>query len=306
MANEMTCITSRQIPNQFHFVFGLKPQTMPFHLMHYLCLESCRVVNHPDKITFYYHYEPYGKYWDLIRDRLSLVKVELPAFPNEYKYQDKNLDQYRYAHISDFVRLEVLFEHGGVYADIDTIFVNKIPDSLFSKAFVLGKEDDIESPGSKQKRPSLCNAVIMSERHALFGEKWLGEMADAFDGTWSNHSTLLPRKLSEQYPDLIHIEPSQTFYRHMWTTEGLHTLLQGCDPDFRGVASLHLWSHLWWSKHRRDFSNFHGGKMTESFIRRVDTTYNLAARKFLPDTRTTALFEALKRSVKHFKSKTRP
>ena len=33
---------------------------------------------------------------------------------------------------------------------------------------------------------------------------------------------------------------------------------------------------------RRDFSTVHGGKLTEDYIRRVDTTYNRVARRFLP------------------------
>ena len=46
------------IPNIFHFVFGLKEQTEPFHLMYYLCLASCIEVNTPDKVCFHYHHEP--------------------------------------------------------------------------------------------------------------------------------------------------------------------------------------------------------------------------------------------------------
>lgn len=278
-------IGQQRIPNQFHFVFGLKRQEAPFHLVHYLCLESCRVVNRPEKIFFYYHYEPHGRYWDLIRDKLVLVAVDLPVFPLQYEYPDKIMDQYRYAHLSDFLRLEMLLAEGGIYADIDTIFVNKIPEKLFSKAFVLGKESDIECAAPPHKRPSLCNALIMAEPNATFGKKWLSEMENAFDGTWSNHSTLLPQRLSELYPEHIHVEPQYTFYKHMWTQEGIRTLLEGCDADFTDVASMHLWSHLWWSKHRRDFSDFHGGKITEHHIRRVDTTYNLVARKFLPAAR---------------------
>ena len=107
-------------------------------------------------------------------------------------------------------------------------------------------------------------------------------MDKAFDGAWSSHSTLLPQQLSEQYPNLIHIEPSRTFYKHMWTREGIHTLLKGYDPDYSGMVSMHLWSHLWWSKRRRDFSAFHAGLLDEEYIRNVDTTYNMVARKYLP------------------------
>jgi len=273
---------SRRIPKQFHFVFGLKKQTEPFHLVHYLCIESCRVVNRPEKIYFYYCYEPRGRYWELIREKIEPVRVGLDDFISAFSYSDKRVEQYQYAHHSDFIRLEKLLEHGGVYADMDTLFVAEIPEGLYEQPFVLGREDDIICQTTGCRRRSLCNAFIISEKEAAFGEKWLEKMRESFDGSWSNHSTLLPQILSEKHPDLIHIEPSRTFYKHMWTREGIEMLFKGCDTDYTGVVSMHLWSHLWWSKRRRDFSDFHAGLLTEEYFRSVDSTYTVAARRFLP------------------------
>ncbi|HXD22716.1 MAG TPA: hypothetical protein VN613_05100, partial [Gemmatimonadaceae bacterium] len=131
-------------------------------------------------------------------------------------------------------------------------------------------------------QPSICNAFIMSEKDAAFGRRWLEEMPSAFNGSWSEHSTRLTHELAERYPAMVHVEPMRTFYKHPWTREGLRTLLQGCDRDFDGVVSMHLWSHLWWSRWRRDFSDFHAGLLTEHHVRSVDTTYNIVARRFLP------------------------
>ena len=36
------------IPRVAHFIWGLREQDEPFHLIHYLCLESCRRVLQPD------------------------------------------------------------------------------------------------------------------------------------------------------------------------------------------------------------------------------------------------------------------
>lgn len=272
-----------RIPNVFHFVFGLRKQTEPFHLVFYLCLESCLRVQNPEALYLYYHYEPYGPYWDLIKGRITLVRIHTNEFVDQFQYQDRFVKKYSYAHQSDFVRLEKLIEYGGVYADIDTIFVNPLPAHLFDQSFVLGKEDDIVEQGTGETRSSLCNAFIMSERDSSFGQQWLHAMAGAFDGSWSRHSTLLPYELSQAYPESIHIEPPRTFYKHMWTLEGIHTLFEGCDADFEGVVSFHLWSHLWWEKRRKDFSDFHAELISEEHIRREDTTYNLVARRFLPD-----------------------
>ena len=271
------------IPNQFLFVYGLKKQEEPFHLVHYLALESCLRVNKPDNIYFFYHYEPYGPYWMKIRPHLTLVKVEPNSLIRRFRYGfwNRGCRFYRYAHHADFIRLDKLLVMGGIYADIDTLFVNPLPPWLFEKTFVLGREHEICDAKGKS-HSSLCNALIMSEAEAPFGRLWRNAMDQAFNGSWSNHSTLLPHRLSAENPELIHIEPPRSFYRYMWTREGIRHLLEECDRDFTGIYNIHLWAHLWWSKERRDFSDFHAGLLTESFVRDKDTTYNIAARPFLP------------------------
>ena len=270
------------VPNLFHFVFGLQKQKEPFHLVHYLCLESCLQVNEPDQVFFHYHYEPYGPYWDRIKNRITPVQVDLQPFVQDYRYRDRGIKKYSYAHQADFIRIDKLIEHGGVYADIDSIFVNPLPDPLFHQSFVLGREDDVVCQDTGQIRRSLCNALIMSTPGSPFARLWRARMEEAFNGSWSNHCTLLPHVLSEERPDWIHVEPSRSFYNFMWTRDGIHTLLEGCDTDLEGVYSIHLWAHLWWEKKRRDFSDFHVGMITEKNIREKDTTYNLIARRFLP------------------------
>ena len=54
------------IPNQFHFVFGLKEDFggKPFNILHYLAIKSAYDLNKPDAMYFYYTYEPSGEYWD--------------------------------------------------------------------------------------------------------------------------------------------------------------------------------------------------------------------------------------------------
>jgi FkbM family methyltransferase len=265
------------IPNIFHFVFGLKEQVEPFHLIFYLCLKSCLEINNPDAIYVYYHHLPHGRYWDLIRDQIKPVWIPLDTPVTNYIYEQKGLTKLRYAHESDFIRLEKLIEHGGIYADMDTIFVNPIPAVLYEKSFVLGREDNVLG------KPSLCNAFIMAEKKARFGQLWLDGMKNSFNGTWSEHSTLFPARLAETHPELIHLEPSRTFYKHMWTKEGLRNLFENLDPDMDGVVSLHLWAHIWWKRRWPKKVNMHANHLTETYIRKVDTTYNLLARPYLPN-----------------------
>jgi len=272
---------SQNIPNRFHFVFGLKRQWRPFHLLHYLCLESCWQVNKPEKIYFHHDRIPHGKYWDRIKDRLTLVKVDPDKFVTDFTYKDRGINPYRYAHHSDFIRLRQLNKYGGIYADMDTLFINPYPKDLLTHKFVLGREGDVFDAKTQEPKPSICNALIMSEPKADFGKLWLDRSREAFNGTWSNHSTLLPYRLSQEKPDWVHVEPARSFYSYMWTIEDISSLFEKCEDDWNNAYSIHLWSHLWWARRRKDFSRVHAGMFTEKYIKNVDTTFNLVARRYL-------------------------
>lgn len=276
------------IPNQFHFVFGLKPQTEPFHLVFYLCLESCRRVNRPAAIHLHYHYEPYGPWWERIRPHLQLHRLEPVRFitrnPSYWRHaegrfiREMELD---YAHQSDFARLAILKQHGGVYADIDTLFVKPLPAGLFGHDFVLASEGEMRDPASGAAYDSLCNALILSRPGARFARQWLDEMYELFDGTWNRHSCYGASMLARRMPEAIHVAPRRYFYRYACSREDLALLLEGRDRDLADVYSIHLWNHLWWEPARTDFSPCHKHRLTEAHIRSVDTTYNLLARPFL-------------------------
>ena len=200
---------------------------------------------------------------------------------SRFVYHDPAANHYRYAHEADFLRLEMLVAAGGVYADMDTLFVNPIPPELFEKPFVIGREQDFQASPGAPPQPSICNALLMSEPDSKFGRLWLERMSSAFDGTWSAHSCQLPQQLSAEHPDLVHIEPQRSFFHHACTIEGIRMLFEGCDPDLEGIYSMHLWHHLWAPWWRRDFTRFHEGRLTETYIRRADTTYGFASSRFL-------------------------
>lgn len=275
------------IPKHFHFVFGLKPQDEPFHLAFYLCLKSCLEVNQPDQLSFYYHYEPHGEWWQKIKPHLNLVKVDLVDFVtgnteyakhHEGNYiQSMNLD---YAHQADFIRLSKLIEHGGVYADMDTLFVNPMPDSFYQNDFVAGVEGYIDDDQGKPQQ-SICNALMLSAKDARFPDRWLKNMFKVFDGSWSRHSNIEASDLATRHPEEITVVPQVHFYKHTFYPEAIDTLFVGLDADFEDVYSMHLWSHLWWSRSRVDFSKFHAGLLNEEYVRKYDTTYSVVARKFL-------------------------
>jgi hypothetical protein len=278
-----------EIPRVFHFVFGLRPQAEAFPLAYYLCLESCRRVQEPDALAFHCHHEPHGPWWDRIRPHLTLTRIEPEAFVvGNPRYLDHNEGQFirrtglDYAHQSDFIRLKVLLAHGGVYADIDTLFVRPFPDAFYRESFVIGEEDPVVPHGGGPAQASLCNAILMARSGSAFAQEWLARMYRVFDGSWSRHSCTEAARLRDECPGDVRVVRSDYFYPHMWTPEGLANLFERRAPLPDVTVSVHLWSHLWWEKHRVDFSRFHGGLLTEAYVRHADTTYAELARPFLP------------------------
>jgi glycosyltransferase involved in cell wall biosynthesis len=270
-----------RIPNIYHFVFGLKPQIEPFHLLHYLCLASCAAVNKPERIILHLRNEPWGELWDLIRPKVEIAPIPESELEISFPYQDETIRKFSYAHVSDFIRLRALHDQGGIYADMDTLFIAPPPPELFSQSCVMGRElVDVSAPA--QPEGSLCNAYIMAEPQAPFLAKWRERMPEAFDGSWSNHSTFLPYRLSREFPDLIRVEPESRFFAFDWTRKGVKQLFeQDCAPP-AGAVSIHLWAHLWWDADRTDISDFNHTLLTPDYVAHAPVTYARLARRFLP------------------------
>lgn len=251
--------------------------------MHYLCLRSCLERNAPDAIHLHYVHEPWGELWDAIRPHLTLRPLEGALPLSGYRYAEGSSSAaYGYAHASDFLRVDILQREGGVYADMDTLFLHPLPDVLFENQYVMGHETVDTTAAAAILGGSLCNAFLMAEAGSEFGALWYDKMSAHFDGSWSRHSTFLPYELSVQHPQIIHVEPQSSFFSLDWTAEGIARIFERFETFQEEVYSLHLWAHLWWSESRVDISRFHQGRLTTEYVAHAETTYAHYARTLLP------------------------
>lgn len=250
------------IPKEFHFIFGLKEQTAPLHMVHALAVKSCIAVNRPDSVVFHHHFEPYGPWWDWLRPHLTLEKARPPR-------EIAGMPISSYAHQADVLRLEILMANGGVYADMDTLFVHPMPDELYTHPFVM----------APQGHEGLCNALMMAEKGSRFAAAWLKDHVHCFQGgepgsrEWDNHSIFYPSLLARKMPDAIHIEPQKSFFHFLYTRAGIAAMFDRNEPLDSDVYSLHLWENCSWSRIQG---------LTPEVLRSEDTTYNRIARTFLP------------------------
>jgi len=217
------------IPNILHFCFGLQKQTEPFAFVYYLAILSAKFVNNPDKIYFYYHYEPYGEYWDKIKNLLVLEHVDIPTHLG-----DKPL--VKTAHKADIVRMTKLMERGGVYMDIDTISIRPYTDLLSNKCVLCWEQENMY----------ICNAIMLTEPNSDFFKLWMHNYYSWFrtEG-WSEASVILPARLYASLNDksIVNVLDSDYFFR------------PGCEHHSRifrdaGVPvpdkliTLHLWESM--------------------------------------------------------------
>ena len=219
-----------KIPNIQHFIYGLQEQTEEFLFVYYLSVWSAYKVNSPEKIYFYYHWEPFGKWWNKIKEipNLELVKVDLPTHIGNHVIT-------KTAHRADKLRMDILFEKGGVYMDIDTISV-KPYHYLLENDVVLGKE----LHHSTREWHGLCNAIIFSKPNSEFFKRWLEYYPRIFKPNgWGEASIHLPKVLAKHLPDLVTLLEADYMFLPNWN-ETKKIFVEDYDiPE--NLTILHYW-----------------------------------------------------------------
>tara|TARA_Y100000992_G_scaffold190804_1_gene129408 strand:+ start:127 stop:1593 length:1467 start_codon:yes stop_codon:yes gene_type:complete len=213
------------IPNICHFIFGFKEQKEDFLFVYYVAVYSAHLINNPDNIFFYYHYEPHGKWWEKLKTipNIKLEKVDIPTHIG-------NKEIIKYAHKADWLRMNVLYNKGGIYLDIDTICIRPWKD-LLKNDVVLGKQ--IPYVG-------ICNAIMFTKAKSDFFRIWMEQYEKYFVPTgWNESSIELPYNLSNKHSNLLHLkEPDVFFLPHWGETEKIFELNNEIPEK---VVSLHLW-----------------------------------------------------------------
>lgn len=197
-SNNFSNQNTRTVPNIIHFIYGFIPQETPFEYYKYIAITSAYLINKPDKMYFYYKYEPFGFYWDKVKHLLELKKIEPPVY-----FLGKEIKHY--AHQSDILRLQILYNYGGIYLDIDTICLKSLKD-FFEFNLTIGYQGD----------HGLCNAILIAKPQNNFIKEWLQAYktfrSTGKDQFYDEHSVILPMKMAFNRTDINVLEPNKFFY----------------------------------------------------------------------------------------------
>lgn len=218
------------IPNLIHYTFGFDEKfcNKPLSRFHFWNVLSARKYNPKYEIVLHYIYEPVeNEWWENIRQLCHLNKLngtDVDRLP--FKYTE---------HKVDLFRIQQLYNMGGIYFDLDVICLKSMDDFL-SKSCVMGLEH------GNGEIIGLCNAVVLSELRSDFLKLWISEFLSDYREQWEYNCVRMPYALSKTYPNLLHIEPSCSFFKFSWDELGKQQLFNENHP-FDDCYCAHLWEH---------------------------------------------------------------
>jgi autotransporter strand-loop-strand O-heptosyltransferase len=222
-----------------HFIFFLSENLarIPFSFVHWAAIKSAMKLNPDYKVHLWCKALPEGNFY--VDDLKNDLVIHFVSPPTEVFGRPFN----HVAHQTDWLRLTVLHQHGGVYLDCDTICVKPFA-SLPDVEFGIAEE---WANGSKQ---GLCNAVMIARPRARFAELWMEEFRHFrsqgyMDPYWNEHAIRVPLALSEKHPDLVHVFECETFVHPDWTVDGVAQMFLQ-EREFPKAIVHHLWESLSW------------------------------------------------------------
>jgi Glycosyltransferase sugar-binding region containing DXD motif len=141
----------------------------------FLHLSATLDVLKPDVLFHHYICEPQGEYWDAIKHRLTLQRVD--DFGHIFGRPIAVS-----AHKSDVMRLHAVLKYGGIYMDTDVLPFRSFDPSLHTGRLVRGVE----------WFTNIGNNVIIAPVNDKFLREWLDDYVTFVDEQWGEHSISRP------------------------------------------------------------------------------------------------------------------
>ena len=169
-----------------------------FSYLNYLSIRSFNYYNPHWNINIYIPQQiKISGYWDQL-DNLTNLKI-VPIDFNEIGYHNDALA----THKSDYLRWYLLNKYGGLWSDLDIIYVNSIENVIFKEdcnfnTFICNIEDRYNPVGLMMSHPGNCFFLKLMNYSKLFYEKKYGLIgSNLIKSIWPKTSNIL-----SEFPNL--------------------------------------------------------------------------------------------------------
>lgn len=177
-----------------HFILTSEELIYPY----YLAILSALNTQKADKIFLWAFGIPQGEYWKILQHDVELQIIDAPDIVG---MPDKTGAPYR-EQINDYLEWKILYEHGGIYLDLDTFCLEDITHFLKTskKELVLAHEVEDDAPSY----PFFNATIVMAKQHSqlmlqvLNQSEALRESAEIDRGAMSCQLTIVARKNLEK------------------------------------------------------------------------------------------------------------
>lgn len=221
------------IPPVVHFVQLKEDESSELHFPFesFLALYSAYVFVQPSVIYIHTDFSA-QEVADAARHGSSWTRKVLTAFPDTVRLNKVtaptkagDLDIKRIEHKSDFVRLDQLTLHGGIYLDWDVLTLRSV-DPLLDSGFkaVVGRQSDA----------TIMNGIILAARDSAVTHIMKRQSPTAFNGNWVAHSIDLITTVSQavaSVPREVLIMDPGAFAPFTWTQDSVNSALERHEGD---------------------------------------------------------------------------
>jgi hypothetical protein len=248
-----------------HFIFFGYTE---FEYIHYIAILSAIKYNPNAKVNLFYYKESNNKYWNEIKGLCNMIYTIPPDYAN-----NKEITHYQYK--ADFLRLEILYNYGGVYLDIDVITLKSYENLINYSCCLSGEkyiDDIIKFSNNPENFASVTNAIIICKKKDPFIKEWLDQTSKQYmnNNIWAWHAVILPLELIKTNSFNVHIEPVESFIPFDFRC---HDILNNNNNnlDISRSYCFHLWETIWDSYLKKYKENVCHGSILDNIISEILT-----------------------------------
>lgn len=218
------------VPNVIHLIWFYKPRTQfKFHQL--ISILSVMTIQKPETVYFWYNFKPRGKWWNFIKAKAKEVNISIHMKILRPPKEIGGKEILRLEHASDYSRLKILKQFGGIYMDLDVVILKSLRP-LMCYEMTMGQETEVK----------VNNGIILAIPGARFIDYWLDVYHLNFNpNIFDFNSVKTAYSLWQKHSSLLHIEPRSMNHPNWRPNEIKYIYTQNMSYNWKNNYCLHLW-----------------------------------------------------------------